>query len=211
MRLDRGGAPTAIATTAVSVAQLDHRGIFEAFEHAGRTSAERLLPNLHGAARSGSGSRSDSRTTVSRERKALFDSAQQAKRARRFEDASDLFGRLAVSKSDESDGYSELAQDELRYGLPVFEAQQLLNGVASVMGSPSSGNRGDLMARAEHLYRQIEAENVADPQRVAEAQRAIDQLLVSRKALANAVRVGMLSRASIIRLGLAQMVLTEGG
>jgi len=208
IRLDLPGEPTAVATTAVSVARLDYRGIYEAFEHAGRTSAERLAPKLPRVL--GSAVEAVEGKDVSLERKALFARAQKAKRSRRFDDARRLFGELADSPADGGDVYDELSQDELRYGLPAFEAQQLMNDVASVMGSPGGGTRRALMSRAEHLYRQIEAENHDRGERVAEAQRAIDQLLISRRALANATRANTLSKAMGVRMYLTEAVMMHG-
>lgn len=66
------------------------------------------------------------------------------------------------------------------------------------------------MARAEHLFRQIQAENPSDVARVAEAQRALDDLVVMSTALSNAMRAEARNRAHSLRMMMMQHTLMEG-
>jgi hypothetical protein len=70
--------------------------------------------------------------------------------------------------------------------------------------------REEALSRAENLLRQIQAENPSNVQRVMEAQRALDSLIVTRGALANAMRASMLSRLSALRSGMMEFMMMEG-
>ncbi len=75
-------------------------------------------------------------------------------------------------------------EDELRYGLPLFEAQQGLNQLGRLSLPGQQGPREQALSRAENLYRQIQAENPSNVQRVTESQHALDSLIVMRGARA---------------------------
>ena len=72
------------------------------------------------------------------------------------------------------------------------------------------GNRENMLLRAGNRYRQIQAENPSNVQRVTEAQRALDSLIVTRGALANAMRANVLSRPHSIRMGMMEHMMMGG-
>ena len=57
-------------------------------------------------------------------RRETYDSAQKAKRAGHYDEARSLFEAVVASAPESGDSLRSLAEDELRYGLPVFEAQR---------------------------------------------------------------------------------------
>jgi tetratricopeptide (TPR) repeat protein len=219
MTLDVAGSATLVSTASISVHGLDHGGIYDAFEHVGEQAADRLVAklNLLEAARQGRGIRADARVDDP-ERRKTYEAAQIAKREGRYAEAQSAFEAVAASASDPDDPLRRLAEDELRYGLLVFEAQQALNTVGRVGLSGSAAHsqagrdasREAALTRAENLYRQIQAENPYDVQRVTEAQRNLDSLLVARGALANAQRAMTLSRLQPLRMTLMEFIMSEG-
>jgi hypothetical protein len=143
-------------------------------------------------------------------RKRTYDAAQAAKRAGRYAEARSSFEAVVASASDPADTLRQLAEDELRYGLPVFEAQQLVVSLGSLSLPGQQGTREKALARAENLYRQIQAENPSDVGRVQEAQRALDSVVVVRSALANAMRATALARVSSLRIAMIEYSMMEG-
>jgi len=100
-----------------------------------------------------------------------------------------------------------MAEDELRYGLPVMEARQTLIGLS---GPGGQGSFGDRVTRAEGLYRQIHAENPTSVPRMQEAQQALDQIAVMRRAYEQAARTQVVMRVQEVRMMLTEMLYMEG-
>ncbi len=144
-------------------------------------------------------------------RRRTYDKAQTAKRVGEYDEARILFETVVASGTDPNDTLRLLAEDELRYGLPLFEAQQAFNILGRLSLPGQQGRREAALLRAENLFRQIQAENPSNVQRVTESQRALDQLIVVRGALANAMRASMLSRLSSLRIGMMEFSAMEGG
>ena len=209
--LDVPGSPTLVSTASISVRNLDHAGIYGAFEHVGARAADRLVAKLDllRDASLGDVARPGGRTDDPARRRA-YDAAQASKRAGRYCEARALFEAIVSSASARSDSLRQLAEDELRYGLPVFEAQQALNTLGRLSLPGQRDAREAAFVRAENLYRQIQAENPSDVQRVSEAQRALDSLIVARGALANAMRASALSRVHSLRMAIVEHSMTEG-
>lgn len=213
MTLDVPGAPTLVATAAISVRGLDYREIYEAFEHAGERSAERLVAKLDQLAANsvaGVASASTDPKVADPARREIYSAAQADKRAGRYAEARAGFESVAATSPNPQNGLRRLAEDELRYGLPLSEAQQATNLMAR-LGQPSQqAEREAALTRAENLYRQIEAENQHNFDRIAQAQRAIDSLLVTRRAVANAQRANAQAQASSIRTESMEFSMMEG-
>jgi len=209
--LDVQGSPTLVSTASISVRALDHAGIYDALEHVGKRAADRLaakldlLQNPRHAGAILPHTRSDDPA-----RRRTYDAAQAAKRIGRYSEARIKFEAVVASGEGPHDTLGQLAADELRYGLPVFEAQQALNTLGSLSLPGRQSKREDALSRAENLYRQIQAENPSNVQRVTEAQRALDSLIVARGALANAMRASMMSRVNSLRFAMMEFSMSEG-
>ena len=140
--------------------------------------------------------------------KSTYDDAQGLKHAYAYGKARVLFERVVASQDPESSGLRDLALDELRYGLPVFEAQQSLT---QMVGLVNSGNDSyQIINRAEHLYRQIQAENGHSVKRVQEAQQVLDQLSVTRNYIKNAMKAVAFSRVTHLRMRLYEWMMIQG-
>lgn len=218
IKLDAPGSPTLVSTASITVRGLDHAGIFGALQHVGVQAADRLASKFDLLARPEAGSGSPgSPDRVPRveplgdpERRARFEAAQSEKRAGRYAEARTSFESVMASASTPGDRLSLMAADELRYGLLVFEAQQALVSLGQMNAMNSGGASDAALARADHLYRQIQAENADHDIRVVEANRAIDQIMVSRRALENAYRAQALSQAAGARMAIYQFLAMEG-
>lgn len=205
------GSPTLVSTASISVHALDHAGIYDALEHVGERAADRLAAKLDllQNAQLMDGIRPDRRSDDPARRR-TYDEAQTAKRMGRYNEARLSFEAVVASGSSPEDTLRQLAEDELRYGLPVFEAQQAFNILGRLSLPGQRSRREQALSRAENLFRQIQAENPSNVQRVTEAQRALDSLIVARGALANAMRAAMLSRVSSLRFAMMEFSMMEG-
>lgn len=208
MTLDGPGAPTLVSTASISVRRLDHAGIYAAFQHVGEQAADRLVAKLSliepGAPAARAPVASDP------ERRARFDAAQAAKHAGRYAEARREFEAVAASGDAPADSLAAMAEDELRYGLPFYAAQQSLNEMARLGMPGQQAERDAALARAENLFRQIQAENPDRIERVTQAQRALDQISVTRNAMANALLASARARAGVARVALQQFQMMEG-
>jgi hypothetical protein len=209
--LDVQGSPTLVSTASISVHALDHAGIYDALEHVGERAADRLAAKLDllQNARFSGGTRPDMRSDDPARRRS-YDEAQAAKRLGQYGEARISFEAVVASSADPDDTLRQLAEDELRYGLPLFEAQQAFNTLGRLSLPGHQGEREEALARAENLFRQIQAENPSSVKRVTEAQRALDSLIVTRGALQNAMRASMLARVSSLRFAMMEFSMTEG-
>lgn len=201
--------PSFVSTASISVRRLDYGEIHRALQHVGREAALRMNAKLR-AARVVPGE-SPPTTQLAPSDPALqkaFDDAQAAKHALRFNDARASFERVARAGGDGETLLMERARDELRYGLPAFEAKQAILGMAGQLGELSG--KFTSITRAENLYRQILAENPERPARLTEAQRALDDLAVTRRAMKNAIWSVSVNRMSHLRMSMMEILMIEG-
>lgn len=211
IRLDVPGSPTLVSTASISVRALDHSGIYEALEHVGVRAADRLVAKLdllqkHNLA----GTLEPDIRSDDPARRKLYDEAQSLKRSARYAEARSSFESIVASAEDPKDTLRQLAEDELRYGLPVFEAQQSINMLGRLSMPGQQGNREEALARAENLYRQIQAENPSSVARVTQAQQALDNLIVVRSALSNAMRANTITQVQGVRMAMMEFLMMEG-
>ncbi len=213
--LDVRDSPTLVSTASISVRGLDHAGIYDALEHVGELAADRLAAKLDylGSGLGGAkrpGTRPDKVPADDPARRRAYDDAQAAKRAGEYEAAQRGFEAIVESATNPNDALRLLAEDELRHGLPLFEAQQMLNQLGRLSLPGQQDRREAALARAENLYRQIQAENPSHVQRVTDAQRALDSLIVVRGAIRNSMRASALARLQGLRMGMMEFLMMEG-
>lgn len=211
MTLDAAGRPTLVANATLSVRGLDHAGLYRAFRHVGSEAAERLVAKLDLLAEIPA-ALTERPSLGNPERRARFEAAQAAKRSARYAEARAIFEAVVRTAPDGGDPLGAMAADELRYGLPSFEARQALNafGGAGLRSGRSGRARLAPLDRAEHLFRQIQAENPGDAERRIEADRAIDEIGIIRSAFANALRAQSMSELGVAKRMLMQFVMMEG-
>lgn len=105
----------------------------------------------------------------------LYNEAQTLKRNQQLDEARALFE--AVAELDEKGSWGKLAEDELRYALPLFEADNLMMKIGKSSRDPA---QQDLYRQqAEALYKDILDSNSDKPDRIANVQRRLDQLAVT--------------------------------
>ena len=203
IKLDLKDKPSYVATSSISVRQLDHQGIYKAFEHIGRTAGERMNNKIQALViapqppLSASSQATGQSEVDNSQLRALYDKAQSEKRRFHYKRARILFEQVAAAPGSGSKRLRKLAKDELIYGLPVFEAKQWIVAMGKPFNSPQQIKQAQ--ENATNLYRQILAENSDNYQRTLEAQRALDGLSVSQRALRNSMNASGLARVYHVR------------
>ena len=221
---------TYVSTASISVRNLDHQGIYRAFEHIGKTAAQRLNDKTEALlvepplelARAPepkpepkeeppaqpAATDTPVQTSDDPNLRAAYDQAQRLKRQYQYKKARILFEQVAAASGSGDTRLGRLARDELRYGLTVFEAQQRLVATGRLGNNP--GDFFEQLRKTENLYRQILAENVDSFTRTQEAQQSLDQILVTRNAYKNALSSMLLNKATGLRIGMLEYVQDRG-
>lgn len=197
---------TYVSSVAMDIHGMDFRGIYNAFEYVGTEAAKRLnakIAMMHANNKNYSpgGTKLKPNSNILK----LFNQAQELKRKERFNEARALFEKVIEGGSRSDRKWIEMAADELRYGLPIFEADNLL--LSNNMKTPMLVQQKiDTVA---HLYRQILADNTEKPERIIEMNKRLDTIATSRRALANAMKASSLSRARSLQMILQQYYMTR--
>ncbi len=213
--------PTYVSTASISVRGLDHQAIYRAFEHIGKTAAQRLNDKTEALLVEPPLERVQApepdpepkeeppaQTTDDPNLRAAYDQAQRLKRQYQYKKARILFEQVAAASGPGDTRLGRLTRDELRYGLTVFEAQQRLVATGRLGNNP--GDFFEQLRKTENLYRQILAENVDSFTRTQEAQQSLDQILVTRNAYKNALSSKLLTKATGLRIGMLEYVNARG-
>lgn len=219
--------PSYVATTSLDIHNMDRQQIFKAFEYVGTESAKRLnakirLQEKRGPAPGQSEPQSAylpvlpavsmpfspqtmPQTAVSELTMQRFSQAQDYKRQGQFNKARALYELLVESALEGEQEWVSMANDELRYGLPMFEAQML---------SLSTGIELHMIVKNQqqvtYLYRQILAGNQGDPQRIMIINARLDDLAVSRVALARVMKHQSLANMSLLKMMLMERYSMQG-
>ena len=109
----------------------------------------------------------------------LYQKAQELKRSNKLDEARALFE--SITEQGGEDSWGKLAEDELRYGLPLFEADNLVIKIGQSSRDPAQQDR--YRQQAEALYKDILDSNPDEPDRIANVQRRLDQLAITRTYL----------------------------
>ncbi len=199
--------PSYVSTASISVHDMDFQGIYNAFEHIGLIAGQRLNDKTEALLIKSNKSLSNKLLPNNKELQAVYDKAQSLKRQYKYQRSRILFEQVAAATGEGSEQLSNLAKDELRYGLTVFEAKQWMVAMGN---SANPGAISKSIKKSENLYRQILAENNDSLIRTQEAQAALDNLSVSRNALKNVLRAQTLMAASSIRMMMQQDYMMMG-
>lgn len=209
---------TNVSTVSLDIHGLDYQGIYNAFEYVGREAAKRLNAKIamrktspaispNSALMAGeNGNTTNEASLGKQEIISLFNHAQELKREEQYHGARALYERVISLSEQEEPRLLEMAKDELRFGLPIFEADNMM--LDNTMQEPSLV--AAKMEKVQHLYRQILADNTDNPQRMMEMHRRLDNLSISRKALARAMEATSLASASQIRVMLYEYFMDMG-
>jgi len=113
----------------------------------------------------------------------FYDEAQSLKRDNRLEAARTSFQRATEVARPEDATWADLAREELRYGLPLYEARQLTRQLAIAGDFPG---RRQMLSRIDAIHRQLLADNSDRPERIAEIERMRDELALARQSVSSA-------------------------
>jgi len=114
---------------------------------------------------------------------ALYNRAQELKRSGRYDEARTVFEEIVKTATSDQNRWRSMAIDELRFRLPLFEAETRITNIPN----------GDIIAFSDALNRQMElfsqivAMNTHDATRVLEAQSRLDQAHLLRKQIAKEI------------------------
>jgi hypothetical protein len=192
--------PTLVTTASVSLHDMNHDGIFRAMSGVGREAGRKMRTRLLAvippekadiALVEMLGKDWDNRTTAD-----LYGKAQEFKRGKRFDEAKEIFKVVSARKDRGSQQWKRLADDELDFGLPMFEAHEELLAAAE-------RRRPADLARIEKLYRYVLEKNKGNEARVAEAQRGLDTVQQLRSAMGMVDRSEIRSRVRSLQVAMA--------
>ena len=218
MTLQLADTATYVSSVSLDIHGLDYQGIYKAFEYVGREAAKRLNTKIAmikispGISHDSAPTPSDSSNTTDeaplrkQEIVSVFNQAQELKRKEQYHDARALYERVISLSEREEPRLLEMAKDELRFGLPIFEADNMMLDNATQEPSLIATK----MEKIQHLYRQILADNTDNPQRMIEIHRRLDNLSISRKALSRVMEANSLASASQLRVMLFEYFMTMG-
>lgn len=202
MKLDISDKVSFVSTVSMDITNLDYQGIYKAFEYVGGEAAKQLNArvSLFESTSKVNNKGLDKQLLVD------FNRAQELKRQMKILQARALFEKVSDSNQTVNRELSAMAADELKYSLPMFEAQNLL--LQQSMQPPDVIKQN--MERVGYIYRQVLADNMDDPQRIIEVQRLLDQLQISNNALARMVQAAVMNLAAPIKIALMEYYAMEG-
>ena len=196
---------TYVSSVSMDIHGMDYQGIYNAFEFVGVEAAKRLnakmaIPELKALPEQPSATDDGQNSQGS----IPYNQAQNLKREGEYHEARALFEQIA--RESPTTKWGKMAQDELRYGLPLFEADSILPNNALQEPNLVLNN----MIKVTHLYRQILADNTDHPQRVMDINQRLDQMTLSIKHMQNAIRASAISRATPLRIMLMEHLMETG-
>lgn len=199
------GKATYVSSVSMDIRGLEYQGIYNAFEYVGREAAKRL--NVKIAMLTEDKPIANSvELSPSPKINDLFNRAQKLKREEQLHEARVLFEQVIEEGSAANEQWLAMAKDELRYGLPIFEADNLM--INSAMKDITVQQKD--MVMVTYLYRQILANNMHKPERVIEMNRRLDQMVLTSKSISNALKFTAIGRISSLRIVLMEHYMDMG-
>ncbi len=195
---------TYVSTASMDIHNLDYQGIYKAFEYIGTEAAKRLNSKL--TVLKFNANKKESFLAQNSDLSDIFNQAQRLKRREEYHEARALFERVIELDQMKDSRWAEMADDEVRYGLPLFEAENLL--LNNTLKAPTV--LASKMEQVEHLYRQILADNTDKPERVVEMNRRLDGISVSRKALKNSMKASAMSKVWPLKIMMVEHYMMYG-
>ena len=130
----------------------------------------------------------------------MYRQAQELKRDHQFEDARIMFD--TVANMDDTGVWGDLAADELRYGLPMFEADYWMVKFGRASQDPSK--QDTYRGNAKSLYEEIISQNTDKPERIELVQHKLDQLATSSAYLKTSREFRLRNSLAPFRMALLQ-------
>lgn len=200
---------TYVSSVSMDIHGMNYQGIYNAFEYVGSETAKRLNTKIKILQENSSNIIEQTKPATHAPNAdiiSLYNQAQQLKRESHFHEARVLFEIVIEDSTTSEHQWNKMARDELRYGLPVFEADNLL--LDNTLKDPLLLQQK--METVAHLYRQVLADNTDNPQRIIEMNKRLDSISISRKALENSLKASSLARATPVRIMLKEHYMFNG-
>ena len=199
--------PSLVTTASVSLHGLDHGGIYNALVGVGADAGRKMKQRLLRASPADEVDRSLDQLLGkdwdNLDTEKLYSRAQDLKRGKQFAEARQLLLVVAQRRDQGSKQWRRLAQDELDYGLPLFQAQQQL------MAAAEQRRKVDVDG-VETLCRGVLEKNKGNEARVAEAQRCLDTAQQLRSAMGMVDRSELRSRARALQAAMINFYMENG-
>jgi hypothetical protein len=132
----------------------------------------------------------------------MYKEAETMKRDHQFDNARQLFESVRDMDEISSGTWGELAADELRYGLPLFEADHWMVKYARSSDKPE--RQDEYRQNAQNLYQLIIDQNGDKPERIVAIQQKLDQVAISSAYLNTARSYSLRSSLEPMRQELRQ-------
>lgn len=136
----------------------------------------------------------------------MYKEAQKLKHDFDYASARTLFE--TVAEMEDSGPWGKLASDELRYGLPMFEADQLVIKFGRSSHNPQK--QDEYRDRVQELYQQVIDLNADKPERVQAVQQKMDNLITSSSYLKASRDMQLLNALTPMRMELQQRFIMNG-
>ncbi|HEX5057341.1 MAG TPA: hypothetical protein VFX02_12700 [Gammaproteobacteria bacterium] len=203
LTLNAADVPSLVSTASISISHLEYAGIYQAFEYVGREAALRMEDRLAVTLVSPPKQGGDDAAIAE-----MYNKGMELKRAGEFESARKTFTRLAATASPAQAKWKEMAEDELKYGLLMFEARRML----VEFGDPAVdlNRKAELGALAANRAREVIAANQTHAERVSEAQKFLDEMDVINRSLVNIKKAAVIGNATGLKAMLAEAYMDMG-
>ncbi len=230
-----------IATVSQEVSNLDHQGIYHAFEYIGKEAALQLvakldlqkvvaspqsskelkpyilkiLKNLETLNKQTQQIQSQMKSETPKDPApviddkdfvTIFNEAQRLKRQHKYRDARVLFEQVINNHTDKDNKTVKLAEDELIYGIPIFQVTSLQLDASS--HKPEEIN--DRFRTIDSLLREILANNKYNIERSIAVNRKLDEVAISLHALDKALKAQATVSANNLRMLLRSEYAIQG-
>lgn len=136
----------------------------------------------------------------------FYKEAQKLKRDHEFDEARSLFE--TVVDMEDSGPWGDLAAEELRYGLPMFEADYWMVKFGRAYQDPEQ--QDTYRENAKSNYEEIISQNTDKPERIELVQHKLDQLATTSAYLKSSRDFRLRSSLSPLRIALLQYFNTYG-
>lgn len=144
--------------------------------------------------------------------RAIYQTGQTLKEEGCYFDAKVAFELVGNDSREANASWRSLAAEELRFGLPIYEARQLSLDISRLLRDERS-DAARLTAhlnRIEQLYRQVLVENETSVSQVLEVQRELDNFHHTRRAIGEVLKANTLGEAGMLRVQLTEQVMNSG-
>jgi hypothetical protein len=206
--LDLVDGPTYVAVASGSVRDKDFQGIYKVFEKVGVQAASDLNAIMRESNKISSAVIKQTSNYDNKKAQSMYEQAQILKREKKYLKSKILFKKISGSKDRGSNHWKNLSIEELKYGLPSFEADQLLLSLYNL--TDNIDQLSNTCDKIESLYRYIIENNKGNFQRTLELERKIDALKMSRETMLNAIEAKNLSRLSGLRITCLEFYFSMG-